>query len=103
MTTDPSNFTGVTIHNDTPGIVVVGECRGANCVGYLPVRLGPGQTYEDHAPCGTSSEAMTSWEVKTAGGKVLGYIAVDTLRKYDRRVFDVSQASTSRSTPATPG
>jgi hypothetical protein len=101
--TDPSNFSGVTIRNDTAGIVVVDECKGANCVGYLPVRLGPGQTYQDRAPCGMSGDGMTSWEVKTTEGKELGYIAVDTLRKYDRRVFNVSHASISRLAPTVPG
>jgi hypothetical protein len=102
--TDPSNYTGVTIRNDTADNVLVDKCKGANC-GYenLPVLLGPGQTYQDHAFCGMSGHGMTSWEVKTTEGKELGYIAVETLYKYVRRVFNVSHASISRSTPTVAG
>jgi hypothetical protein len=101
--TDPGNYSDVTIHNDMPAPVVVDECSGAYCVvENLPVRLGPGQSYEDHAACGASGGGMTSWEVKTAEGKVLGYIAVDTPRKDDGLVFNVSDASNSRTTPTAP-
>ena len=46
---------------------------------------------------------MTSWEVKTARGRVHGYIAVDTPPKHDGLVFRVSRASLNRSTPTAPG
>jgi hypothetical protein len=102
--TDPSNYSDVTMRNDTPGMVVVDECSGAYCVvDNLPIRLRPGQSYEAHAACGTSRDGMTSWEVKTAEGKVLGYIAVDTPRKADGLVFSVSHTSDSRTIPTAPG
>jgi hypothetical protein len=101
--TDPNNYSDVTLLNDTGGTVVVDDCSGAYCDAYnLPVRLAPGQTYDDHAACASSGTDMTSWRVKTADGKLLGYFAVDTPRKRDGLVFPVSHASHDRRTPTQP-
>jgi hypothetical protein len=102
--TEAANYSSVTIQNDTAGTVVVDDCPGAYCKAYnLPARLRPGQHYRDDAACHAAGADMTSWRVSTADGRLLGYIAVDTPRKHDGLVFNVSHASPNRSTPTSPG
>jgi hypothetical protein len=101
--TDPANYSVVTILNDTPGSVIVADCRGGYCHSdRVPVKLAPDQPFTDDAGCGASGAGMTSWLVTTAAGRV-GYIAVHTPRKHDGVVFRVSQASPDRRTPTPPG
>ncbi len=77
--------------------VTLDDCKGAYCHVLLPVRLSPGQRFTDGPACGASGSDMTSWKV-TGGGTVLGHVAVDTPRKRDGLIFDVSRASTDRHT-----
>src|SRR3954453_488334 len=80
--TDPANYSTVTIQNDTNTAVVLDDCPGAECqVGQLPARLLPGQRYRDDAACRAAGADMTSWRVRTADGRLLGYIAVSTPRE----------------------
>ena len=98
--TDPANYSEVTILNDTPAVVTVGECRGSSCpVGERPVRLRAGQQFSGHAACAVSGTDMTSWQLTSNAGQVLGYVAVDTPRRHDGLVFDASRASRDRRTP----
>jgi hypothetical protein len=101
--TDPANYSQITIVNDEASDVVVGDCRGAYCTPGEGARLLPGHTYAGDAACGASGGDMTSWEVSTDRGTVLGFIAVDSPRKNDDLVFRVSRASHSRRTPTPAG
>lgn len=96
--TDPSNYSEIWIVNDTPQPVLVGECQGLSCSPGLPRPLEPGQRARVDAACGVNGPDMTSYQL-TSAGRILGYIAVDTPRKHDGLVFEVSQASTSRIRP----
>ena len=64
----------------------------------LPARLRAGQSMTVHAACNASGPAMTSWRASSAGGRLIGYIAIDTPRKTDGLVFRVSRASQDRLT-----
>lgn len=98
--TDPANYSSVSIINDTPNPVVVDSCVGGYCHPQnLPQRLPPGGRFSDDAGCGVSGGDMTSWRVRTANGRLLGYIAVDSPRSEQGLVFDVSQATPDRRTP----
>lgn len=102
--TDPNNYSDVTLLNDTPETVIIDDCSGAYCLAYdLPVQLKPGQSHRDHAACAASGRDMTSWRVRTADGKLLGYVAVDTRRKQDGLVFLLSKASRDRTTATRHG
>lgn len=99
--TDAANYSAVTILNDTQTPVVVGDCLGGECqLGHASSRLPPRAQFHDHAACAATGGDMTSWEITGAGGKLLGYIAVDTPRKTDGLVFAVSRASRDRRTPS---
>lgn len=98
--TDPTNYTSATIVNDTPVPVVVDACAGAYCeLPDAPARLAPGAGTRVHASCAASGDAMTSWRVGTADGRLLGYVAVDTPRSETGLVYLVSRASPDRRTP----
>jgi hypothetical protein len=101
--TDPANYSRITIVNDQSSDVIVNNCQGSYCTLTQPVRLGPGQRYAGDAACGASGTDMTSWQVNTASGMVLGYIAVDSPRSNDSLIFRVSQVSHSRRTPTRTG
>jgi hypothetical protein len=102
--TDPANYSEVTILNDTPAVVIVGECRGLYCpVDERPANLSPGRHFNGQAGCAVSRADMTSWQLTSNSGRVLGYVAVDTPRKHDGLVFDVSHASRDRRTPTPSG
>jgi hypothetical protein len=98
--TDPANYSEVTILNDTPAVVTVDDCAGSYCpVDERPVHLSSGQRFSGHAACDASGADMTSWQLTSDDGRTLGYVAVDTPRKHDGLVFDVSRASRDRRTP----
>lgn len=100
--TDPSNYSDVILLNDTSETVIIDDCAGAYCLVYdLPARHKPGQSHHDHAACGAAGKNMTSWRVKAADGRLLGYIAVDTPRAQNGLAFLLSKASRDRTT-ATP-
>jgi hypothetical protein len=102
--TDPANYSTVTIVNDTPSPVVVGHCVGSYCrVDQLPARLAAGQRFTGNAACGVSGSDMTSWQLTGGDGRTLGFVAVDTPRKHDGLVFDVSRASRDRRTSTSSG
>jgi hypothetical protein len=101
--TDPANYSQITIVNDEPDDVIVSSCRGAYCTRNGPVRLAPGRRFAGDAACGASGGDMTSWEVTTDRGIVLGFIAVDSPRKNDDLIFRVSRSSPNRRTPTPAG
>jgi hypothetical protein len=102
--TDPANYSEVTILNDTPAGVIVGDCVGSYCpVDERPAHLSSGQRFSGHAACEVSGADMTSWQLRSNGGRILGYVAVDTPRKHDGLVFDVLHASRDRRTPTPSG
>jgi hypothetical protein len=102
--TDPANYSEVTILNDTPAGVSVGDCAGSYCpADEGPAHLRSGQRFRGHAACDVSGADMTSWQLTSNDGRSLGYIAVDTPRKQDGLVFDVSHASRDRRTPTPSG
>ena len=101
--TDPANYSRVTIVNDRSSDVVLDNCQGAYCTLTQPVRLRPGQHYADDAACGVSGSEMTSWQVNTDNGMVLGYVAVDSPRSNNSLTFRISHASPSRRTPTPAG
>jgi hypothetical protein len=102
--TDPSNYSTVTIVNDTSAPVVLDACRGDYCnPEALPTQLAPGMSFDDHAACAATGPDMTSWRVKSVGGRILGYVAVDSPRSSTGLVYDVSHASANRSTPTRQG
>lgn len=102
--TDPANYSSVTILNNTPEPVLVGDCPGAYCqTNVPPIRLSPGEGFADHAACGATGPAMTSWRVTRLNGSTIGFIAVDTPKSTSGLVFKVSNASRSRTSPTYPG
>jgi hypothetical protein len=102
--TDEANYSTVAILNDTSSAVIIDGCPGDYCdMSQLPARVAPGQRFKGDAACSASGPDMTSWRVTNIGGKVLGYIAVDTPRDHDGLVFRVSHASHDRRTPTPPG
>jgi hypothetical protein len=98
--TDPANYSVVWIDNDTAKVVSVGNGQGAYCS--FPATLGPGQKVTVDASCDATGAQMTSYAL-TSNGQPIGYIAVDTPRKHDGLVFDVSDVSRSRSVPTPVG
>jgi hypothetical protein len=101
--TDPANYSRISIHNDRSTAIVIDDCEGEYCTLEQPVRLNPGRRYQDNAACGVSGGRMTSWQVRSASGVALGYIAVDTPRKNDGLTFRVTRASHDRRTPTPAG
>jgi hypothetical protein len=102
--TDPANYSSITILNDTSNPVLVGDCPSDYCqTNVPPVRLGAGGELSDHAACGSTGSAMTSWRVTRANGSTIGFIAVDTPKSTNGLLFKVSNASRSRTAPTPPG
>lgn len=101
---DPSNYSQLSIVNDTAAPVVITDCSGEYCYQKLPAQLLPGQAFSDHAACHATGANMTSWRVDSTDGQLIGFIAVDSPRSRTGLIFDVSNASSSRliATPATP-
>jgi hypothetical protein len=102
--TDPSNYTQLSIVNDTAAPVVIADCAGEYCDQKLPAQLLPEQAFAGDAACHATGANMTSWTVKNNNGQLIGYVAVDSPRSRTGLIFDVSKVSTSRliATPATP-
>ena len=108
--TDPGNYSTVSIRNDTPRPVTIGDCRGAYCydtgrVGDnsgAPFLLRPGKATIVNAACGVSRSDATSWRLADVADNTIGFIAVNTPRKHDGLIYAVSRATTSRDRPATP-
>jgi hypothetical protein len=99
--TDPRNYSAIMIMNDTSETVTVDDCRGAYCdVEALPKTLAPGASFADHAACAASGADMTSWRVRNADGRILGYVAVDSPRSQEGLVYHVSLLSPDRRTPS---
>jgi len=96
--TDPANYSRVWIRNDTGSPVFVGDCEGGYCSSGFGMNLAPQDRVAVDAACGASGRDMTSWAVVTESHPTR-YIAVDTPRKRDGLVFDVSKASASRTVP----
>jgi hypothetical protein len=100
--TDPANYSTVRITNDTTSGVVVDRCQGTYCYHDLPRPVAPGSSITVDAACDASGSQMTSWRVTRQDGKTLGFIAVDTPRKHDGLVYDVSHATPARDQPTRP-
>jgi hypothetical protein len=98
---DPTNYSQLSIVNDTAAPVVITDCSGAYCYQKLPARLLPGQAFSDDAACHATGANMTSWKVNSTDGQVIGFIAVDSPRSRTGLIFDVSNASPSRLIPTT--
>jgi len=97
------NYSTVSIVNDTTNVVVVSDCVGNECTSEdLPLRVAPAGHYDNQAACGATGSNMTSWRLLNPRGQLIGYIAVDSPRKRDGLVFNVSAASPNRSTPTPP-
>lgn len=102
--TDPTNYSTVSIVNDTQDDIILDHCVGGYCHNYeLPTRVLPGGSFKDDAGCGETGAAMTSWEIKDRRGAVIGFIAVGSPRSVTGLVFHVRHASRNRSTPTPSG
>jgi len=101
--TDPANYSEVFIANDTNAPVTVDACEGAYCLQPNPPDvLDPGSRVKVRGACASTGSDMTSYRLTTSAGDTLGFIAIDTPRKTDGLVYDVSGRSADRSSPATP-
>lgn len=101
--TDPSNYSAVQVLNDTAHSVVVDDCRGAYCGPAASTVLAHNQRVTVHGACGASGTDMTSWRLTGAGGRIRGYIAIDTPRSTTKLTYRVSHGSSDRTHPAPPG
>jgi hypothetical protein len=101
--TDPANYSGVRVVNDTQQSVVVGDCAGDYCNSRQPELVKSGQQFTDHAACAATGKDMTSWRVGTPDGHLIGYIAVDSPRSRRELVFRVSSATPDRAEAAPQG
>ena len=102
--TDPANYSSITILNDTSNPVLVGDCPGAYCqTNVPPVRLSVGGELSDHAACGSTGSAMTSWRVTRPNGSTIGFIAVDTPKSTNGLLYKVTNASRNRTSPTPQG
>lgn len=101
--TDPSNYSSVKILNDTRNPVVVDGCRGTYCGPEPSSTLASGQRTTVRGACGAAGADMTSWRLARTDGWLLGYLAIATPRSTNDLTYRVSQASTDRLRPTTPG
>ncbi len=99
--TDPSNYSTISIRNDTARSVIVTDCRGTYCFGG-PSALAHGRSKKVNAACAASGPDATSWRLTDTAGTTVGYIAVSTPRKRDGLIYLVSRSTARRELAATP-
>lgn len=100
--TDPSNYSTATIVNDTANPIRIGDCHGTYCGPQPSAMLAPNQQAAINGACGVSGANMTSWKITGSGGRLVGYIAINTPRSRHDLTFHVSNASPDRLTPTAP-
>lgn len=100
--TDPSNYSTATIVNDMANPIRIGGCRGTYCGPQPSANLAPNQHASINGACGVSGADMTSWEITGSGGRLIGYIAINSPRSRHDLMFNASKASPNRLTPTKP-
>ena len=88
------------LRNDTAAPVTVGNCQGPGC---MPAesqdRVPPGQVVAISTDTSGTGDGLTSWQVTSAEGAVLGYIVLGADHADDGTTVQVSALSPDRSTP----
>lgn len=100
--TDDGNYSRVSIKNDTDTEIVIDNCQGGYCENNFRRTVASEASTRVEAVCAATGSDMTSWKVTRQDGTALGFIAVDTPRKHDGLVYDVSDATQSRDQPTRP-